>query len=327
MDTPDQIIKKAQAVLQTEIEGIEAIKQQLDNNFVELVAACIKTLDNGGKIVITGVGKSGHVGSKMAATLASTGSTAIFMHPVEAMHGDLGMLQENDIMIALSYSGETQELTRMIIPAKRLGVPVACFTGIPESTLAKLSDIVVIGAVEKEACPFNLAPTTTSTAHLALGDALAMVLLQERKFTKEDYGRRHPGGAIGRMVTMKASDVMRKAADSAVVPPDFTVRETLYAMSHARSGAAVVADAQGKVLGIFTDGDFRRSAAQDDAVLTRKMSEVKTPSPISVNTETMVVEVIKLVENRRIDDLVVVDDENKVAGIIDIQDLPGLKIM
>ena len=184
MDTPDQIIKKAQAVLQTEIEGIEAIKQQLDNNFVELVAACIKTLDNGGKIVITGVGKSGHIGSKMAATLASTGSTAIFMHPVEAMHGDLGMLQENDIMIALSYSGETQELTRMIIPAKRLGVPVACFTGIPESTLAKLSDIVVIGAVEKEACPFNLAPTTTSTAHLALGDALAMVLLQERKFTK-----------------------------------------------------------------------------------------------------------------------------------------------
>ncbi|MBR3707849.1 MAG: SIS domain-containing protein, partial [Lentisphaeria bacterium] len=159
MDTPDQIIKKAQAVLQTEIEGIEAIKQQLDNNFVELVAACIKALDNGGKIVITGVGKSGHIGSKMAATLASTGSTAIFMHPVEAMHGDLGMLQENDIMIALSYSGETQELTRMIIPAKRLGVPVACFTGIPESTLAKLSDIVVIGAVEKEACPFNLAPT------------------------------------------------------------------------------------------------------------------------------------------------------------------------
>ena len=328
MDTPDQIIKKAQAVLQTEIEGIEAIKQQLDNNFVELVAACIKTLDNGGKIVITGVGKSGHIGSKMAATLASTGSTAIFMHPVEAMHGDLGMLQENDIMIALSYSGETQELTRMIIPAKRLGVPVACFTGIPESTLAKLSDIVVIGAVEKEACPFNLAPTTTSTAHLALGDALAMVLLQERKFTKEDYGRRHPGGAIGRAVTMRVSDLMRKPEAIVLAKPDDLVKNTLVRMTAARCGSAIIVDAEKKLLGIFTDGDFRRRVENDLSILNRPMEEVMTRNPIFIKKEAPAVEILKILEKRKIDDLVVLEEDGcTVAGLVDIQDLPGFKLM
>ncbi len=328
MDTPDQIIKKAQAVLQTEIEGIEAIKQQLDNNFVELVAACIKALDNGGKIVITGVGKSGHIGSKMAATLASTGSTAIFMHPVEAMHGDLGMLQENDIMIALSYSGETQELTRMIIPAKRLGVPVACFTGIPESTLAKLSDIVVIGAVEKEACPFNLAPTTTSTAHLALGDALAMVLLQERQFTKEDYGRRHPGGAIGRAVTMRVSDLMRKPEAIVLAKPDDLVKNTLVRMTAARCGSAIIVDAEKKLLGIFTDGDFRRRVENDLSILNRPMEEVMTRNPIFIKKECLAVEILKILEKRKIDDLVVLEEDGcTVAGLVDIQDLPGFKLM
>lgn len=328
MDTPDQIIKKAQAVLQTEIEGIEAIKQQLDSNFVELVAACIKSLDNGGKIVITGVGKSGHIGSKMAATLASTGSTAIFMHPVEAMHGDLGMLQENDIMIALSYSGETQELTRMIIPAKRLGVPVASFTGYPESTLAKLSDIVVVGAVEKEACPFNLAPTTTSTAHLALGDALAMVLLQEREFTKEDYGRRHPGGAIGRAVTMRVSDLMRKPEEIVLAKPEDLVKDTLVRMTAARCGSAIIVDPDQKLLGIFTDGDFRRRVENDLSILNRPMEEVMTRNPIFIQKDSLAVAILKILEKRKIDDLVVLEaDEQTVAGLVDIQDLPGFKLM
>ncbi len=328
MDTPDQIIKKAQAVLQTEIEGIEAIKQQLDNHFAELVAACVKTLDNGGKIVITGVGKSGHIGSKMAATLASTGSTAIFMHPVEAMHGDLGMLQENDIMIALSYSGETQELTRMILPAKRLGVPVACFTGVPESTLAKLSDIAVIGTVEKEACPFNLAPTTTSTAHLALGDALAMVLLQERKFSREDFGRRHPGGAIGRAVTMRVSDLMRKPEAIVLAKPEDLVKNTLVRMTAARCGSAVIADAEKKLLGIFTDGDFRRRVENDLSILNRPMEEVMTRNPIFIKKDSLAVEILKILEKRKIDDLVVLEDDGcTVAGLVDIQDLPAFKLM
>lgn len=317
----------AREVFDIEIEGVITLRDSLGESFELLVDRCAAAIDAGGKIVLTGVGKSGYIGKKIAATLSSVGNPAVFMHPVEARHGDLGLLQKNDLLIALSYSGETEELLVVLTPAKRLGVELVAITGNKESTLGKMSDFVMEMAVPREACPFNLAPTTTTTALLVLGDALAMVLLDRHGFTKSDYGRRHPGGAIGRMVTMKASDVMRKASDCAVVPPDFTVRETLYSMSHARSGAAVVADHDGKVLGIFTDGDFRRSAAQDDAVLTRRMSEVMTPSPISVNTETMVVEVIKLVENRRIDDLVVVDEDNKVAGLIDIQDLPGLKIM
>ena len=317
----------AREVFDIEIEGVTTLRNNLGKDFEILVDRCAAAINAGGKIVLTGVGKSGYIGKKIAATLSSVGNPAVFMHPVEARHGDLGLLQKNDLMIALSYSGETEELLVVLTPAKRLGVELAAITGNRESTLAKMSDFVMDMAVPREACPFNLAPTTTTTALLVLGDALSMVLLDKNGFTKSDYGRRHPGGAIGRMVTMKASDVMRKAADAAVVPPDFTVRETLYAMSHARSGAAVIADENGKLLGIFTDGDFRRSATQDDAVLTRKMSEVMTPSPISINAESMVVEVIKLVEKRRVDDLVVVNDDNTVAGIIDIQDLPGLKLM
>ncbi|MBE6358077.1 MAG: KpsF/GutQ family sugar-phosphate isomerase [Lentisphaerae bacterium] len=327
MNSKRSTLEIAREVFDIELEGITVLRDKLGAEFEFLADRCAAAVNAGGKIVLTGVGKSGYIGKKIAATLSSVGNPAVFMHPVEARHGDLGLLQKNDLLIALSYSGETEELLVVLTPAKRLGVELAAITGNRESTLAKMSDYVLEMAVPKEACPFNLAPTTTTTALLVLGDALAMVLLDKNGFTKSDYGRRHPGGAIGRMVTMKAADVMRKVSESAVVPPDFTVRETIYAMTHARSGAAVITDADGKLLGIFTDGDFRRSAAQDDAVLTRKMSEVMTPSPISVNAESMVVEVIKLIEKRRVDDLVVVDDDNKVAGIIDIQDLPGLKIM
>ena len=317
----------AKEVFDIELEGIAALRDELDESFVGLVDRCAAAVDAGGKIVLTGVGKSGYIGKKIAATLSSVGNPAVFMHPVEARHGDLGLLQKNDLLIALSYSGETEELLVVLTPAKRLGVELAAITGNRESSLGQMSDFVLEMPVPREACPFNLAPTTTTSALLVLGDALARVLLDRPGFTKSDYGRRHPGGAIGRMVTMKACDVMRKAADAAVVSPDATVRETLYAMSHARSGAAVIADADMKLLGIFTDGDFRRSAAKDDLVLTKPVSLFMTPEPVNVRAEAQVVEVIKLVEKRRIDDLVVVDETGKVAGIIDIQDLPGLKLM
>ena len=181
--------------------------------------------------------------------------------------------------------------------------------------------------VPREACPFNLAPTTTTTALLVLGDALAMVLLDQRGFSKSDYGRLHPGGAIGRMVTMRAGDIMRNLEKSALVAPNATIRETIYQMSHARCGSAIVVDNDGKLLGIFTDGDFRRGAEKDLMILEKIVSDVMTPSPVSVKEEALVVEVLKLLENRKIDDLVVVDNDGKVKGFIDIQDLPGLKIM
>jgi len=321
------VLERAREVFDTEIEGVRTLRDELGASFEALVARCSETIDRGGKLVITGIGKSGYIGKKIAATLSSVGNPSVFMHPVEARHGDLGMIQKNDLLIAISYSGETEELLVVLTPAKRLGVPLVAITGNKESTLAKMSELVMEMPVPREACPFNLAPTTTTTATLVLGDALSMVLLDQRGFTKSDYGRLHPGGAIGRMVTMKACDVMRKAGDAALVTPDTTVREALYSMSQARSGAAIVAGKDRELIGIFTDGDFRRNAAKDDLVLQRKMSEVMTPSPVSIGADAMVVEVIKLVEARRIDDLVVTDNKGKVAGIIDIQDLPGLKIM
>ena len=327
MKENSSIIDRAREVFDIELEGITALRNRLDNGFEELVSRCSATVCNGGKIIITGVGKSGYIGKKIAATLSSVGNPSVFMHPVEARHGDLGLIQQNDLLIAISYSGETEELLAVLPPAKRLGVPLVAICASRESSLGKMSDFVFEMPIPREACPFNLAPTTTTSALLVLGDALAMVLLQEHGFTKSDYGRRHPGGAIGRMVTMCASDVMRDADSSALVSPEATVKETLYAMSHARCGAAIVVDAERNLLGIFTDGDFRRRAADDDDVLKRRMADVMTVNPAAINADALVVDVIKLVEKRRVDDLVVVDEKGKVAGFIDIQDLPGLKIM
>ena len=327
MEAAEQILKRAYEVFDTEIEGINAVRAKLSESFAELVQRCSDTIDRGGKLVITGVGKSGYIGKKMAATLSSVGNPSVFMHPVEARHGDLGLLQKDDLLIAISYSGETEELLAVLPPAKRLGVPLIAIAASKESSLGKMSDFTFEMPVPREACPFNLAPTTSTTALLVLGDALAMVLLDQRGFTKSDYGRRHPGGAIGRMVTMSARDVMRKPENSALVKADASVRETLYEMSRARSGAAIVVDDDNRLLGIFTDGDFRRRAADDENVLKRKMSEVMTVNPVTVKADSMVAEVVKVVESRRIDDLVVIDNDGKVAGFIDIQDLPGLKIM
>ncbi len=322
-----KVLDRAREVFDIEITGLETVKANLGDSFEQLVAKCYATLEQGGKLVVTGVGKSGYIGKKMAATLASLGSPSVFMHPVEALHGDLGIMQRHDLLIALSYSGETEELLNVLVPAKRLGIELVAITGFATSRLAKMSELTVEMAVPQEACPFNLAPTTTTTALLALGDALALVLLQERGFTKADYGRLHPGGAIGRAVTMRTADIMRTGERFAVVKPGSKVREALLAMSSARCGCAIIADDDGSLQGIFTDGDFRRAAEKDLAVLTRTMAEVMTPKPFHVRQDALAVEAVKMVEDRHINAIVVVDDAQKVVGLIDIQDLPGLKLL
>ena len=322
-----RILERAREVFDIEVAGIEAVKNGLGADFEALVEMCADAIGRGGKLILTGIGKSGYIGKKIAATLSSVGSPAIFMHPVEARHGDLGMIQKNDLMIALSYSGETDELLVVLPPAKQLGVKLVGITSSRGSSLGKVSDLVVEMPVPREACPFNLAPTTTTTALLVLGDALAMVLLEKQGFTKEDYGRRHPGGAIGRMVTMCAADVMRPLENSALVTTGSTVRETLYAMSRARCGSAIVVDGNRHLLGIFTDGDFRRWAEREEKVLDLTMDAVMTRSPIAVARNTLVVEALKIIKARKVDDLVVTDENNIVQGFIDVQDLPGLKIM
>ncbi len=321
------IIERAKEVFDIEINGLKTLRDNIDGNFTIMVEKCVERLDAGGKIVITGVGKSGYIGKKISATLASIGSPSVFMHPVEALHGDLGIMQSNDILLAMSYSGETEELLTMLTPAKRLGMPIVAITGNSESQLAKISDLCMEMKVPREACPFNLAPTTTTTALLALGDALAMVLLEVRGFKKEDYGRLHPGGAIGRAVTMLVGDIMRTKERYAMVSRDTLVRETLLNMTEHRCGSAVVVNAAGEPEGIFTDGDFRRHVEYDLEILNRKVGDVMTEDPLTVQRDQLAIEVIKMVESRKIDDIIVVDESGKVCGMVDIQDLPGLKLM
>lgn len=321
------ILERAREVFNVEIEGLKTVRDSLDSSFEQMVAMSREALNSGHKLVFTGIGKSGYIGKKIAATLSSVGSPSIFLHPVEALHGDLGILRAGDLLFALSYSGETDELLGVISPAKRLGIQIIAITGQPTSRLAKLSDLTVAMTVEQEACPFNLAPTTTTTALLALGDALAMVLLDVQGFTKENFGRFHPGGAIGRAVTMRASDIMRQNDRMATCYPDSTVREAIYSMGKARCGSIIIINQAGKCLGIFTDGDFRRAAERDINVLSRKMSEVMTVNPSYVNKDALAAQVLKLVEDRHINDIIVVDDDLKVVGLIDVQDLPGLKLL
>ena len=321
------VLDRAREVFDTEVEGIIALKSQLGEDFEQLAVQCADTVKRGGKIIISGIGKSGYIGKKIASTLSSVGTPAVFMNPVEARHGDLGIIQKNDLLIAISYSGETEELLVVLNPAKRLGTPLAAITGNRSSTLAEMCDLTVAMPVPREACPFNLAPTTSTTALLVLGDALAMVLLDMCKFTETEYGRLHPGGAIGRMVTMRASDLMRGPDRSAMVPESATVRETIIAMSGARCGSAMVVDNENKLLGIFTDGDFRRLAEKHDNVLSLAIKDVMTVDPVTVNQEALAAEVLKLLEERKVDDLVVTDNNKHVLGFIDTQDLPGLKVM
>jgi len=320
-------LERAREVLDTEMEGIQKVRDELGTPFVRLVEQCLATLAHGGKIVFAGIGKSGHIGHKLAATLASTGSPAAFLHPVEAMHGDLGLLSENDLLVALSYSGETEELLCVLPAAKRLGVPIVAITGNAQSRLTQWCDLTVPMPVPREACPFNLAPTTTTTALLALGDALAIVLLEKRNFGPDDYAKLHPGGAIGQSVTLCVTDVMRTEDKFPRVPPDTPVRDALLKMTSARCGSVAVVDHQQRLLGIFTDGDFRRHITDDAHLLEKPVGAVMTADPVTVRSEAMAIELLKILEKQKIDDILVVDGQGRAVGLVDVQDLARFKVM
>ncbi len=320
-------IKKAKSVIQTEIDGLNTVKDKLDDSFVQLVDLCLKTRRDDGKIVICGVGKSGYVGRKIAATLSSTGSPAAFLHPVEAMHGDLGIVHPKDILLAFSYSGETHELLTVLPAIKRFNIPIVAVTGNPESTLANLCDLVVSASIPREACPFNQAPTTSTTCQMALGDALAMVLLDTLDFTSEDYGKFHPGGSIGLAVTLIVKDMMRQSERFAVTTGDTTVKDALVLMTRCRSGSVVIIDDNKKLCGIFTDGDLRRHIQKELNIFDHPVSEVMTENPISINENILAIEILKILETREIDDIPVVNNNDDVVGLVDIQDLAKYKLM
>lgn len=320
-------VEKAKEVLDIEIAGLQKVRDSLDETFNRAISVLFEHVRSGGKIVVSGVGKNVPIGRKIAATLTSTGCPAVFLHPSEGMHGDLGILQRHDVLLALSYSGESEELLQLVPIVKRFGLPIVSIVGSPDAALARDSDVVLLAAVDREACPFNMAPTASTTATLALGDAIAMVLLEARGFRKEDFAKLHPGGAIGRTLLLRVSDIMRTGERLAIVRRGATVKDAVLAMTSARAGSVAVTDEDNHLLGIFTDGDLRRHITDREQILDRKIEEVMTNNPITLNDRHLAVDAVAVFEERNIDDLIIVDEQNRVVGLVDIQDLPKFKIL
>ncbi|HWV99437.1 MAG TPA: KpsF/GutQ family sugar-phosphate isomerase [Candidatus Acidoferrum sp.] len=320
-------LAQARKVFAIELAALKAVRGQLDGAFSEAVELLVGIFEQRGKIIILGIGKSGNVGQKIAATLTSTGSPSVVLNSVDALHGDLGIVNDGDAILALSYSGESEELLNLLPALKRFPVKVISMTGAPKSSLARHSDLVLNVRVPKEACPFNLAPTASTTAMLVMGDALAMAVLQARGFKKQDFAKLHPSGAIGRAMLMRVRDIMRSGPRNAVASQDLAVREALLVMTQAKSGSLSVVDGRGKLLGVFTDGDFRRHMAADEALLTRPLRQVMTRHPICIRDDALAAEALKIFNERNIDDLIVVNARREPVGLVDSQDLPKLKLM
>ena len=310
-----------------EIKELQSIATQRDDSFSQAIHLLKKTLDNKGKIVVVGVGKSGNIGHKIAATLNSTGSTSVVLNSQNALHGDLGMVSDGDAIIALSYSGETSELLDLLPFIKRFDVKIIGITGKRGSTLSEYSDTTLVTEISREACPLNLAPTSSSTAMLVMGDAIAMVLLESRGFTEKDFSKFHPGGALGRALLTKVSDIMRSDDALATIPTTATVQDALSAMSKARSGACIILNEDASLAGIFTHGDFARSFQENPHIGDLPITEFMTKNPITLDSNSLAAEALNTIGTHRIDDIVVLDQDKKPIGLIDTQDFARLKLV
>jgi len=310
----------AREVLQIEAEALQRLMNSLDSRFERAVQAL---LECEGRVVLSGVGKSGAIARKLAGTFSSTGTPAIFVHPTEAAHGDLGTITEQDVAILLSFRGESDELVLLCPALKRLQVYTIVMTGRPDSTLGRMADLVLELPVEREACPHNLAPTASTTAMLALGDALAMATMAARGFTPRDFALNHPAGALGRRLLLRAHDVMRTGDALAVVPEDAPLRDALFAITKAGAGAACVVNAEGKMVGLVTDGDIRRRLLQDETALRRPVAEAMTRNPMVITGNPLAIEVLERFHRtpKKIGDLPVLDEAGKPIGIIVLKDL------
>ncbi len=320
-------LRQARNVFDIELAALKAVRARLDRAFDSAVETLVAALRQRGKIVVVGIGKSGNIGRKIAATLTSTGSTSVVLNSVDALHGDVGIVNDGDVILALSYSGESEELLNLLPALKRFSVKIITLTGGLKSSLARHSDVVLNVKVPKEACPFNLAPTSSTTAMLVMGDALAMAVLQARGFKQSDFARRHPSGAIGRAMLLRVGDIMRSGERNAVADENLPVKDALLVMTHARSGSLSVVNARGKLVGVFTDGDFRRCMATSENLLGQPLKKVMTHNPISIHNDALAVEALKIFNERNIDDLIVVNAGREPVGLVDSQDLPKLKIV
>lgn len=309
---------RARAVIETEAAAIAALPERVDEQFV---AACEAMLACPGRIIVIGMGKSGHIGSKIAATLASTGTPAFFVHPAEAGHGDMGMIKAEDVVLLLSNSGETDELNAILPPLKRLGVTLVAMTGNPASTLARHADMHIDTSVAKEACPLGLAPTSSTTATLVMGDALAVALLETRGFTREDFARSHPAGALGRRLLLHIRDVMHAGDEIPRVGEQASLSETIVEVTRKRLGMCAITDGNGQVVGVFTDGDLRR--ALDSAIdpHTTPITRIMTHGGKTIGPDALAIEAVHLMQEFRIQGLLVVDDAGQLCGALNFQDL------
>jgi arabinose-5-phosphate isomerase len=308
----------------TEARAVEALAQRLDDSFPQAVNLILQC---SGRVVVSGMGKSGHIGRKIASTLASTGTPAFFMHPGEASHGDLGMITPQDVVLALSNSGESDELLAIIPLLKRLGAKLVSMTGNPRSTLAKEADVHLDASVAREACPLGLAPTASTTAALALGDALALALLDARGFSEEDFARAHPGGALGRQLLLHVSDVMRSGDDIPMVPRHAYLSAALLEMSRKGLGMTAIVDADEKPIGIFTDGDLRRAFENGVDVASTVIEQIMHPTPRTILPNRLAAEAVELMESNKINGLLVVDEHGTLVGALNMHDLLKAKVV
>jgi arabinose-5-phosphate isomerase len=319
-----QALRLAQETFEIEAAAVLGLKARTNEGFARAVQLMLGVR---GRVVVMGMGKSGHIGRKIAATLASTGTPAMFVHPAEASHGDLGMIKPIDLVLAISNGGESEEITVILPVLKRLGAPLIAMTGALDSTLARHADIVLDSGVEKEACPLNLAPTASTTAQLALGDALAVALLDARGFKTEDFARSHPGGALGRKLLTHLSDVMRTGPSVPRVAAETSFSDLMREMSAKGLGASAVVDAENHVLGIFTDGDLRRLIEKGVDLRGLKAREVMHPGPRTIRSDALAVEAAELMEKHRITSVLVVDTDGKLCGAINSNDLMRAKVI
>ncbi len=320
----EELVELASEVLDIESRAVDSLKARLGDDFA---AACRLCMDIEGRVVVTGMGKSGHVSNKIAATLASTGTPAFFMHPAEASHGDLGMITAHDLLLAISYSGETEEVLTILPIVKRLGARLISMTGNPASTLAEAADVHLDISVSEEACPLNLAPTASTTATLAMGDALAVALLKNRGFTAEDFARSHPSGSLGKRLILRVEDVMRSGEQVPKVGPDVSLRDGLMEMTEKGLGMTAVVDDGNRIVGIYTDGDLRRSLDAGVDVHRTRMRDVMHVDCKKIAADVLAAEAVHILEENRITSLLVADNEGRLTGALNIHDLFRAGIM
>ncbi len=312
------VIKRAKAVLDIEAKAIKSLKSRLGNNFKKALDLALKTK---GRVVVSGMGKTGIIAQKLSATLSSTGTPSLFLHLSEAAHGDLGKVTSDDVVIIISNSGQTEEIKQLLPLLKKIGAKIIALTGNKESILSKYSDTVLDVSVKREACPLGLAPTASTTATLAMADALAICLLELKGFREKDFALYHPGGALGRRLLLKVEDIMRRGSQNPVINENKKIAEVLVKITQARAGSAAVIDKNGKLKGIFTDGDLRRHLEKDKNLSLRKVKDVMTRNPTTVAPQMLAAEAMRIIREKKIDEVPVVDENKRPVGLLDVQDL------